>query len=180
MDGTVTELDRLLPRTAQTPRGAVVVRRASEDDAPAVMRMHHRCSTDTVFRRYFSAVPALSPQLQARLLGTRLCLVAEVGHEIVGMAHLADAAGQPLELAVLVEDGWQRYGVGLALGEAALDVAELWGAPKVVTYTLQSSTGAHALLRRLRAGALHPEFHSGEDGFVHAHVPLRTPGLRSA
>lgn len=180
MDGIALELDRLLPRTATTPRGAVVVRRATADDAPALMRMHHRCSPDTVFRRYFSAVPALSPQLQERLLGTRLCLVAEVGHELVGMANLADAPGQPLELAVLVEDGWQRYGVGLALGEAALDVAEAWGEPRVVTYTLQSSTGAHALLRRLRSGALHPEFHTGEDGFVHTHLPLRTPGLRSA
>lgn len=177
---TGNEIDRLLPRRAATPRGEVVVRLATADDAPAVMRMHHRCSPDTVFRRYFSAVPALSPQMQERLLQTRLALVAEHGHEVVGMGNLAEAPGQPVELALLVEDSWQRYGVGRAMAEAALDVAEAWDVPKVVSYSLQSSAGAHALLRRLRSGALHPQFHTGEDGFVHTHVPLRTPTLRSA
>jgi hypothetical protein len=66
------------------------------------------------------------------------------------------------------------------MAEAALDVAEAWDVPKLVTYSLESSAGAHALLRRLRAGALHPQFHTGEDGFVHTHLPLRTPTLRTA
>ena len=172
------EIGRILPREHLTGRGPVVVRAARPGDLAAVERMHHRCSTDTVFRRYFSAVPAISSTLQARLLETRLALVAEVGHEVVGLGHLAEHPGQPVELALLVEDAWQRYGVGLALAEAALDVADLWGLDRVVTYSLQTSTGAHALMRRLRSGALHPQFHQGEDGLVQTVLPLAGPALR--
>ena len=172
------ELDYLLPRELMTARGPVVVRTAWPGDLAAVERMHHRCSTDSVFRRYFSAVPAISPTLQARLLETRLALVAEVGHEVVGLGHLADHQGQPIELALLVEDAWQRYGVGLALAEAALDVADLWGLERLVTYSLQTSTAAHALMRRLRSGALHPQFHQGEDGLVQTVLPLTGRALR--
>jgi GNAT superfamily N-acetyltransferase len=175
MDG---DLDRLLPRTLETTRGTVLVRTAYDTDLPAVERMHHRCSTDTVFRRYFSAVPAISPTLQARLLQTRLALVAEVGTDVVGLGHLAQHDGQPVELALLVEDAWQRHGVGRALAEAALDVADLWGLDRVVTYSLATSTGAHALMRVLRSGALHPNFHQGQDGLVQTVLPLRGPALR--
>lgn len=174
------QLDLLLPREHGTARGPVVVRTARPGDLAAVERMHHRCSTDTVFRRYFSAVPAISPTLQARLLETRLALVAEVGHEVVGLAHLAEHKGQPVELALLVEDAWQRHGVGRALAEAALDVAELWGLDRVVTYSLHSSTAAHALMRRLRGGTLRPQFHQGEDGLVQTVLPLAGPALRTA
>jgi GNAT superfamily N-acetyltransferase len=173
------ELGRLLPRTLDTARGAVVVRTASGTDLPAVERLHHRCSTDTVFRRYFSAVPAVSPTLQARLLQTRLALVAEVGAEVVGLGHLAEHDGQPVELALLVEDAWQRYGVGLALAEAALDVADLWGLDRLVTYSLATSTGVHALMRRLRSGALRPQFHQAEDAVVQTVLPLTGRTLRS-
>jgi GNAT superfamily N-acetyltransferase len=176
MDG---DLARLLPRTLETSRGAVLLRTAYDTDLAAVERMHHRCSTDTVFRRYFSAVPAISPPLQARLLQTRLALVAEVGAEVVGLGHLAQHDGQPVELALLVEDAWQRHGVGRALAESALDVADLWGLDRVVTYSLATSASAHALMRRLRSGALHPQFHQGEDGLVQTVLPLAGPGLRT-
>lgn len=168
-------LEHLLPRLAPTAYGDVTLRRAVPGDLAAVARLHVRCSTDTVFRRYFSAVPAVSPAMQAKLLGTRLALVAEHGHEVVGLGHLAEHPGQPVELAVMVEDGWQRRGVGLALAEAALDVAQEWGLDRVVCYSLQSSSASHALLRRLRGGTLHPRFHQAEDGVVRAVIPLPEP-----
>jgi GNAT superfamily N-acetyltransferase len=170
----------LLPRTVPTPRGDVVVRAAVDADAGAVMRMHHRCSTETVFRRYFTVVPALSPVVQGQLMTTSLSLVASVGHEVVGMAHLVEDAHAPVELAVLVEDFWQRLGLGTALAEAALDVADLWELELVVVHSLPSSAGAHALLRSLRAGALHPSFRTDADGFVETTVPLRGGRLGSA
>jgi GNAT superfamily N-acetyltransferase len=168
-------LEHLLPRVVGTTQGAVTLRRAEPADLGAVARMHVRCSTDTVFRRYFSAVPAVSPAMQAKLLGTRLAMVAETGHEVVGLGHLAEHPGQPVELAVMVEDSWQRRGLGLALAETALDVAQEWGIDRVVCYSLQSSAGTHALLRRLRGGTLHPKFHQAADGVVRTVVPLPGP-----
>ena len=64
----------------ETTRGAVLVRTAYDTDLAAVERMHHRCSSDTVFRRYFSAVTAISPPLQARLLAPQLAEVDRLVH----------------------------------------------------------------------------------------------------
>ncbi|MCA0332017.1 MAG: GNAT family N-acetyltransferase [Actinobacteria bacterium] len=172
------DLGTLLPRTVTTPRGDILVRQAVQADADAVMRMHHRCSTETVFRRYFTVVPALSPVVQGRLMSTSLSLVATVGHEVVGMAHLVEDGPAPVEMAVLVEDFWQRMGLGRALAEAALDVAELWGLDLVVVHSLPSSGGAHALLRSLRSGALHPSFRTDADGFVETTIPLADARFR--
>ena len=163
------------------PDGTILtLRLASQADAAAVARMHRRCSLDTIFRRYLTAMPQLSPTLQLRLLDLRLTLVALSGEEVVGMAHLADAAGQPTELAVLVEDAWQRRGVGRALAEAVLDVAEAEGEIALTAYTLPSSVGVHTLLRRLRGGTLSPTFRHGSDGLVTVTLTLEPTGRRVA
>jgi GNAT superfamily N-acetyltransferase len=162
----------VLRRLAYDDGRDVVVRRAGAADAEAVALMHRRCSLDTVFRRYFTAMPQVSPTMQAQLLSTRLVLAAQHGSDVVGLAHLAESVGQPTELAVLVEDAWQRHGIGRALAESALDVAESWGIDRVVAYTLQSSSATHALLRKLRGGRLHPRFTYGEDSLVHVTMDL--------
>ena len=64
------ELGRLLPREHQTLRGPVVVRTARPGDLAAVERMHHRCSTDTVFRRYFDSVYSLTVIFRDHGIGT--------------------------------------------------------------------------------------------------------------
>jgi N-acetylglutamate synthase-like GNAT family acetyltransferase len=150
----------------------VTLRRATQADGPAVARMHRRCSLDTVFRRYLTAMPQLSPALQARLLDLQLTLVAEHRHEVVGLAHLADAPSGPPELALMVEDAWQRRGVGRLLAEAALRSAEDDGHATVVACTLPSSTAVHSLLRRIRGGRLAPVFSRGEDGLVRVTLRL--------
>lgn len=150
----------------------VVVRRATAADGPAIARMHRRCSLETVYRRYLTAVPQLSPALQQRLLDLHVTLVAVHGREVIGLAHLAEAADAPPELAVMVEDAWQRRGAGRLLTEAALRCAEHDGASTVVACTLPSSTAVHVLLRRLRHGRLAPHFERGEDGLVRVTLHL--------
>jgi N-acetylglutamate synthase-like GNAT family acetyltransferase len=144
----------------------VLVRPVRASDADAIARMHRRCSLETVYRRYLTAVPSLSPVLQRRLLDLHLTLVAEHGGEIVALAHLAVAPGQPTELAVLVEDAWQRRGIGARITEEAVRRAEADGMDTLVAYTLPSSAAVHALLRRLRRGALRPAFRRTDDGLV--------------
>lgn len=169
----------------------VLVRRATPSDGPAIARMHRRCSLDTVFRRYLTAMPSLSPSLQQRLLDLHLSVVAVHGREVIGLAHLAEASDGPPELALMVEDGWQRRGVGRLLAETVLRSAEADGHESVVACTLPSSTAVHTLLRRLRRGRLAPQFQRGEDGLVRVTLHLEprrstlprgasTPGALSA
>jgi GNAT superfamily N-acetyltransferase len=157
----------------------VMVRPVRASDVDAIARMHRRCSLETVYRRYLTAVPSLSPVLQRRLLDLRLTLVAEHGSEIVALAHLADAPGQPTELAVLVEDAWQRRGIGSRITEEALRHAEADGLDGLVAYSLPSSAAVHALLRGLRGGALRPAFRRTDDGLVTATLTLAPAGLAS-
>jgi GNAT superfamily N-acetyltransferase len=160
---------------------SVTVRLARPTDLDAVGRMHRRCSLETIFRRYFTAVPQLSPELQRRLLTSSVALVAEHDGEVVGLAHLVlapDVSGdsaRPHEISLLVEDSWQRRGVGSALADAILEEAQAAGLTQVVAYTLPSSTASHALLRRARSGRAHPEFHHGSDGLVTVTITLRRP-----
>lgn len=156
----------------------LMLRRGTPADGPAVARMHRRCSLDTVFRRYLTAMPQLSPALQQRLLELHLTVVAEHRTEVVGLAHLAEVAGEAPELALLVEDSWQRRGVGRALAEAVLRSAEGDGHSSVVACTLPSSTAVHSLLRRLRGGRLAPVFTRSDDGLVR--VTLRLAPRRAA
>jgi GNAT superfamily N-acetyltransferase len=156
----------------------LVLRRATSADGAAVARMHRRCSLDTVFRRYLTAMPQLSPALQRRLLDLHLTVVAEHRAEVVGLAHLATDGDSPPELALMVEDGWQRRGVGRALAEVVLRDAEAEGHASVVARTLPSSAALHSLVRRLRGGRLAPEFRRDDDGLVQ--VTLRLSPRRSA
>lgn len=161
----------------------VTVRRAAPTDGPAVARMHRRCSLDTVFRRYLTAMPSLSPSLQQRLLELELSVVATRGREVIALAHLAESPDGPPELALMVEDAWQRRGVGRLLAETVLRAAEADGHASAVACTLPSSTAVHTLLRRLRRGRLAPEFRRGDDGLVRITLhlePHRTVLRRSS
>ncbi|MDQ4007374.1 MAG: GNAT family N-acetyltransferase [Actinomycetota bacterium] len=98
------------------PPPTTVLRTGDPSDQPAVLRMHDRCSAQSLSRRYHAPLPRLSPRVAQHLLappgGTSI--VAEAAGELVGMSVLApltDPAGTA-EVGLLVEDAWQRRGVG--------------------------------------------------------------------
>ncbi|WP_141658761.1 GNAT family N-acetyltransferase [Carbonactinospora thermoautotrophica] len=111
---------RLGPReprwTLMLPNGAeVTIRRAGRQDLAAVTAMHRRCSPETLYRRYLAhkrEVSQLDSLLSARFGYT---LVANTPDgDVVAMANLM-WDGSTAELGVLVEDAWQRQGLGTAL-----------------------------------------------------------------
>ncbi|MEJ3743659.1 GNAT family N-acetyltransferase [Actinomycetes bacterium KLBMP 9797] len=110
------------------------VRPAVRDDLAAIQAMHGRCTPRSLQRRYLTAsgvsagfglgaasgvraVPGPSAAQLGRLLeprgGVTLIALADDGR-LVAMANLV-AEGEIAELAVLVEDAWQRRGLGTAL-----------------------------------------------------------------
>ncbi|GGV19065.1 hypothetical protein GCM10010495_37450 [Kitasatospora herbaricolor] len=156
----LVELDTLLgPRVPRVkahltlPAGAdLTVRRADAGDHEAALAMHGRCSTDTLRKRYHGPVRDaeryLDHLLDARH-GQTLAVEAADGR-IVALGHLMwddDSA----EVAVLVEDGWQRRGLGLDLLRRMSALALEAGVDTVYAITQASNTGLISTMRKLAA-----------------------------
>ncbi len=102
-------------------------------DAEAVARMVARCSAETLSRRF--GAPDTRPGLQqARRLAAG-GLLAVAGQQVVGLATLEPVSSGVFEVGVLVEDGWQRRGVGTRLLSLAARTARADGAQEVVVRT---------------------------------------------
>ncbi len=128
------------------PHG-VLVRAGALGDVPAVVAMHARCSADTVYRRYAAPLSRLDDRLARRhLVGGAGSVVASVSGAVVGVAALAAASGETCELSLLVEDGWQRRGIGTRLLAAATRRAAAAGIAEVVLRGPAESPAAMAMV----------------------------------
>ncbi|ADB33593.1 GCN5-related N-acetyltransferase [Kribbella flavida DSM 17836] len=119
--------------------GSVVpeLRRATVEDAEAVVAMHDRCSYESRTRRYHVPMPKLTARTARHLSAPAggVSIVASVEDAVVGMATAApwdELGGGAMEVAVLVEDGWQRQGLGSQLLRLVIREARLLGADRVV------------------------------------------------
>jgi GNAT superfamily N-acetyltransferase len=131
-----------LPWGLPTGFGELRVRGAVPQDLPAVARMHGRCSADTLLQRYQRGgrAPGL-PTLDELLRAPLAVVVQTPAGEVVAMAGggrpapLPGRAGEPswvLQLGLLVEDAWQRLGVGTRLAAHVAASAQLLGARELV------------------------------------------------
>ncbi|MGW6917312.1 GNAT family N-acetyltransferase [Kitasatospora sp. NPDC054939] len=156
----LVELDTLLgPRVPDVrsrltlPAGtSLTVRRADAGDKAAALAMHGRCSPDTLRKRYHGPVRDadryLDHLLDARH-GQTLAVEAADGR-LVALGHLMwDDDGA--EVAVLVEDAWQRRGLGLDLMRRMSALALEAGVETVYAITQSSNSGLIATMRKLAA-----------------------------
>lgn len=102
-----------------TPDGAgVVLRDVLDADADAIAAMHDRCSRATLASKYRVDTKNIPRRLLHRLVGAPRgrTVVGVVGHQVVAVGELI-GTGDPTvgEVSLLVEDDWQRQGVGAAL-----------------------------------------------------------------
>lgn len=127
--------------------GEVLVRAASYSDTAALMTMHGRCSQDTVYRHFGAPLARLDLRLARRILvGGGGALVAVVDGTVVGLASLTEVDGGRCELSLLVEDRWQRRGIGTRLLGAATRQAAAAGAQDVVMRGPAESPAAIAMV----------------------------------
>ncbi|GAA4511929.1 hypothetical protein GCM10023191_076770 [Actinoallomurus oryzae] len=93
-----------------------VIRAVRTGDAAALAAMFGRCSRETRYRRFHGPVAEIPASYLRRCLdGPHRAFVAEpTGGDIVGLASSGPALDDPCvhEVGVLVEDAWQRRGVG--------------------------------------------------------------------
>ncbi|MEU1515530.1 GNAT family N-acetyltransferase [Streptomyces sp. NPDC005811] len=155
---SLVELDaRLGPRIPRSqdvltlPEGNdITVRRADTGDLDAAREMHERCSPRTLGRRYHGPVGDADRYLNHLLsprFGRTLAVWTPSGR-IVGLGHLL-WDGDETEVALLVEDQWQRRGVGRELLERLVAMAVEAGCASVYAVTQSSNTGMVAAMRGL-------------------------------
>jgi hypothetical protein len=139
--------------TLLLPDGAeLLVRPAGADDANAVRRLHGRCSVATLGRRYPGGPPAENRLRPLLTPAGGITLVAQHGDEVVAMANLL-VEGDLGEVALLVEDAWQRRGVGTALLRRLVGFARQAGSAAVVAHAPAENVAMQRTLRRIGAGA---------------------------
>ncbi|MEU4210879.1 GNAT family N-acetyltransferase [Streptomyces sp. NPDC026206] len=154
----LVELDaRLGPRVPRRtdvltlPEGnEITVRRAGAGDLAAARRMHERCSRATLTRRYHGPVTDADRYLRHLLsprFGRTLAAYTASGR-LVALGHLL-WDGNETEVALLVEDDWQRRGVGSELLRRLIALAGEAGCESVYAVTTSSNTGMVAAMRAL-------------------------------
>ncbi|MER6405616.1 GNAT family N-acetyltransferase [Streptomyces viridosporus] len=133
------------------PEGSdISVRRADTGDLPAARAMHERCSERTLRMRYHGPVGDADRYLN-HLLGPRFgrTLAAQTASgRVVGLGHLL-WDGDETEVALIVEDAWQRRGVGGELLARLVALAAEAGCATVYAVTQASNTGMVAAMRGL-------------------------------
>jgi GNAT superfamily N-acetyltransferase len=128
----------------------ITVRRADTGDLAAAVAMHERCSPRTLGMRYHGPVGDADRYLNHLLsprFGRTLAVQTASGR-IVGLGHLL-WDGDETEVALLVEDAWQRRGIGGELLERLVAMAAEAGCESVYAVTQSSNTGMVAAMRGL-------------------------------
>ncbi|MFE1348812.1 GNAT family N-acetyltransferase [Streptomyces sp. NPDC058757] len=154
----LVELDaRLGPRVPHSqdvltlPEGnEITVRRADQRDLAAARAMHDRCSARTLSLRYHGPVGDADRYLDHLLsprFGRTLAVQTASGR-LVALGHLL-WDGDETEVALLVEDDWQRRGIGSELLGRLVSMAEEAGCESVYAVTQASNTGMVAAMRAL-------------------------------
>ena len=145
---------RTVGRTVLT---GLTVRRAAAGDRAALEAMFQRCTPQTIYRRFHGQVKAFPAAYLAEALAgvpAHFALVACDGPRVVALAscRLADPAdagaagafgtaaagaieapggGGVAELGILIEDGWQRRGLGRELLARLVAHADSLGLPEL-------------------------------------------------
>ncbi len=137
----------------------LTVRPIEIDDVERLERMFGRLSPESVYFRFFSPIPRLSPSTLLRLADVdhwrRDALVALDGDEIVAVARYSEVAssgrsgGREAEVALTVEDRWQRRGIGRRLVRRLGALAAARGYHAFAARILPGNRASLALIRRL-------------------------------
>ncbi|GAB2730875.1 GNAT family N-acetyltransferase [Streptomyces bullii] len=130
--------------------GDITVRRADTRDLRAAREMHERCSERTLKMRYHGPVGDADRYLNHLLsprFGRTLAVQTASGR-VVGLGHLL-WDGDETEVALIVEDAWQRRGIGGELLNRLVAMAAEAGCASVYAVTQASNTGMVAAMRGL-------------------------------
>jgi GNAT superfamily N-acetyltransferase len=158
------------PWTLRVGNTPMIVRPSSARDLAAVAQMHSRCSARSLLDRYRAggrppAVAALDESLRAPLS----VVVAMSDGSIVATGSLTrDRAHNHLsaEIGLLVQDAWQRLGIGTELITHLAGVAQVAGFHEMIAYPATAVPAAQRLMIEVGRTRMVP------DAEVHLHTYL--------
>jgi GNAT superfamily N-acetyltransferase len=133
----------------------VQVRPIRPDDEPRLLDLYERLSHDTRYQRFFSVMQRLPPDWAHFLANVdykrRFALVVEQPDDpaLIAVGRYEPSADDPgaVELAVVVQDGWQGKGIGSALMDGLLREAAAHGITRFRAYVLGQNRRMLELLR---------------------------------
>ena len=119
-------------QTLSLPGGVEIpFRIVRPEDAPALQRLHARCSERTIYLRFFGSMETLSDEKARYFASTDgvdhfglVALDPEDQNEIIAVVRYARSSGsERAEYAALAEDRWQGQGIGASLTRRLIDRA---------------------------------------------------------
>ncbi|WP_460604756.1 GNAT family N-acetyltransferase [Jatrophihabitans fulvus] len=159
------------PWTMHIGRRALLVRPAGVRDLPAVAQMHRRCSARSLLDRYkFGGRPPTAAALDAELRTPHGFLVMTDDGRVVahgGIARDPRHGYTCAEATVLVEDAWQRRGVGSELLSHLAGVAQVQGFTELIAYPGTAVPAAQRLMVEAGRTRMVP----GPDAHLHTYLP---------
>jgi RimJ/RimL family protein N-acetyltransferase len=164
-------------QTLTLPTGVEIPFRAIRpDDAPALQRLHGRCSERTIYLRFFGPMKKLSDEKARYFASTDgvdhfglVALDPENPNEIIGVVRYARTpSDERAEYAALVEDRWQGEGVGADLTRRLIDEARDNGVRFFYALVMGENKRMLNVLRHLDL----PEQERREDGAKRVEVRL--------
>lgn len=132
----------------------VEVRPLDAADRERLFRLFYRLSPESVYHRFLSPLHHPHAAGLDRLIDLdhyqREAIAALSGDEIVGVArYYKDGVTATADMAVLVEDDWQRKGLSLILIERLRELARLRGIEAFTATILSENRPAISLVRRV-------------------------------
>ncbi len=113
---------------------SVFLRPIKPEDAPALENLFETLSPTTIYYRFFGAMKSISHKMLARFTqidyDREIAMVAfdsngQVGDEILAVGRIiGDPDGRRGEFAIVVGDPWQGQGIGAAVLQKCIEIAE--------------------------------------------------------
>jgi GNAT superfamily N-acetyltransferase len=149
------------------------------NDTERLQAFHACLSPETIYWRFFAALPTLPPQMAEHLTHVdyeqRMAIVATTGtgidEQIVAVVRYERAGPTVAEIAFVVEDGWQRRGIATALLHRLAAYARRRGIAEFVALTM----GENMRLRRLLWHCGFPMRSSYDDGVFEVWLDIARP-----